>query len=184
MRRLSRVTLLSLALLGVASAANAAVINFTDEEAVLPVSCCGTVAPNSFSGVTVNNVYWCPDPRDTFDGEGIAVDTDPATIVFDSVTTFVTFQYWVIYGFTGTYSALDSLNNVVDTFVVGAPNVDALGTHTFNGAIKTLQFSGTRAFIQVSGVEFESSPVPEPASLTLLGLGLAAAVRTRARRKA
>lgn len=179
MRRLSRITMLAMALLGVASAANAAVINFTDEEAVLPVSCCGLMNSNSYSGVAVNNAYWYADPRDTFDGEGVSVYTDPADIVFDAVTPFVTFQYWVIGGNTGTYQALDSLNNVLATLAVDASADDVLGTQTFNGAIKSLRFSGARGFVQVSAVEFDSSPVPEPASLTLLALGFAAAVRAR-----
>ena len=178
--------LIAASLLAVAGSASATTVNFTDEESP-GVTCCSLMASNAYAafGLTVNNAYWYSDPRDTFDGEGIAVFEAPtATIIFNGGTNGVGFQYWVIGGNRGVYEAFDAANVLLGSLVIDASNGDALGTHSFNGLVDRLTFSGNSGFVQVSAVTFEGGPVPEPSIYALMALGLAGAGFAGRRRKA
>ena len=81
------------AMTGFASTASAVTVNFTDEESP-GVSCCGLMASGAYAayGLTVDNVYWYADSRDTFDGEGVSIYEAPtATITFAAVSPTVGF---------------------------------------------------------------------------------------------
>lgn len=178
--------LIAASLLVVAGSVSATTVNFTDEESP-GVSCCGLMASNAYAayGLTVNNAYWYADGRDTFDGEGISIFTQPgASIVFNGGTNGVGFQYWVIGGNRGVYEAFDASNVSLGQLIVDASNGDALGTHSFNGLVDRLTFSGNPGFVQVSAVTFEGRTVPEPSIYALMALGLAGAGFAARRRKA
>jgi hypothetical protein len=167
--------LIAASMLAVAGSATATTVNFTDEESP-GVTCCGLMASNAYAayGLTVNDAYWYRDGRDTFDQEGIAIRNAPtATIIFNSGTNGVSFQYFVIAGNRGVYEAFDAASNSLGSLVVSASNGNLLGTHAFGGLVDRLTFSGNAGFVQVSGVTFEGQKVPEPSILELLALGLA-----------
>lgn len=177
--------LIAASLLAVAGSASATTVNFTDEESP-GVSCCALMASDAYAafGLTVNDAYWYQDGRDTFDGEGIAVRNAPtATIIFDGGTNGVGFQYWVIGGNRGVYEAFDAGNMSLGQLIVDASNGDVLGTHSFNGLVDRLTFSGNAGFVQVSAVTFEGRTVPEPSIFALMALGLAGAGFAARRRK-
>ena len=162
------------AMTGFASTASAVTVNFTDEESP-GVSCCGLMASGAYAayGLTVDNVYWYADSRDTFDGEGVSIYEAPtATITFAAVSPTVGFEYWVIGGNRGSYEAFDSSWTSLGTLAVDASAGDVLGTHVFGGGVKYLTFTGSSGFAQVSAVTF--APVPEPGTYALMlgGLGI------------
>lgn len=185
---------LAVSLVCAAASASATTIQFSAAEAP-SVSCCGLVDSNAFAhlGVQVDNAYWYRDSRDTFDvagpgsqGEGLALfNSGKATLTLLSPASEISFQYFVITGHTGTYSALSSSSQVIDSFTVGAPSADALGTHTFYGDIKYLTFAGDPGYVTVSGITTTAVPEPESLALTLAGAGVVgAALSRRARRRA
>lgn len=185
---------LAVSLVCAAGSASAATIQFSAAEAP-GVSCCGLVDPDAFAhlGVKVENAYWYRDSRDTFDlagpgaqGEGLALfNSGKATLTLLPAVSQITFQYFVITGHTGTYTALGSSSQVVDSFTIGAPGSDALGTHTFFGDIKYLTFAGDPGYVTVSGITTTSVPEPESLALTLAGVGVVATTLSRrARRRA
>jgi hypothetical protein len=153
-----------------------------------------TAANTFFSanyGITIDNAYLYRDGRDTFDGIGVSVGEVPdvgtpqtGTITFLDSTNFVSVDYWSIID-TTTYSAYDSLSNLVDSFTIGA---NQLGTHLFNapGRISYLTWSSNGGFGQVTGLRYDydgvtdgrnddlpPTSVPEPSPFLLLGLMLA-----------
>ncbi|MBI2733107.1 MAG: PEP-CTERM sorting domain-containing protein [Aquabacterium sp.] len=187
-------TALAVSLACVAGSASAATIQFSAAEAP-GVSCCGLVDPDAFAhlGVKVDNAYWYRDYRDTFDlpspaaeGEGLALfNAGKATLTLLSAVSQISFQYFVITGHSGTYTALGNASQVVDSFTIGAPGADALGTHTFFGDIKYLTFAGDPGYVTVSGITTTSVPEPESLALVLAGAGVvSAALSRRARRRA
>lgn len=185
---------LAVSLVCAVGTSSAATIQFSAAEAP-GVSCCGLVDPDAFAhlGVKVENAYWYRDSRDTFDlagpgaqGEGLALfNSGKATLTLLPAVSQITFQYFVITGHTGTYTALGSSSQVVDSFTIGAPGSDALGTHTFFGDIKYLTFAGDPGYVTVSGITTTSVPEPESLALTLAGVGVVATTLSRrARRRA
>ncbi|MDJ0940167.1 MAG: PEP-CTERM sorting domain-containing protein [Woeseiaceae bacterium] len=173
--------LLATVMLGMAAGANAVTINFDSAE-------CGTCSSGTpvvgdewaAFGITVNQAYWYFDGRDTFDQEGLSVNIDPASIVFDNVSTNATIDYWVINGFTGLYQAYDAMNNLIDSILIDASNGDVLGTYTFVGQVASIVWSGTPGFAQISTLTI--SDVPEPGVLALFLIGGLAGLLGRRRR--
>ena len=169
------VALAMVTIVGMVGTAQATTVFFNQTECP---SCSNTspVVGNEWNafGLSVNQAYWYTDGRDTFDTMGLSVNVDPATITLNTVSNGITFDYLVINGHQGSYSVFDSSNSLLGGVIINASSGDALGTASFIGPIKSLVFSGSPGFIDVSTLTFQGgSQVPEPASLMLLGAGLA-----------
>lgn len=140
-------------------------------------------------GIAIEDAYLYNDNRDTFDSIGLSQNAaNGARVIFNSPLSALSFDYWVIVGFTGRYSIWDSGGQFIDSISVDASNGDVLGTHTFNASdIKRLEWAGGPGFIQVSTLRFDGTEIPEPSSaLLMLGGGalLVAVGRRRTRRNA
>jgi len=164
--------LLAVVLLVGPLAANATTVQFDSAEC--PTCTSGSaVTGNEWNayGLTVSQAYWYIDGRDTFDGMGLSININPATISLAAPSNGISFDYWVIGGFVGRYEAFDAGNNSLGFLDVDASNgADVLGTHSFGGLVSSLVLSGSPGYVQVSTLTFAS--VPEPGTLALLGLGL------------
>lgn len=151
-------------------------------------------------GITISNAYLYKDSRDTFDGIGVSVGTVPeigsdqtGRISFLDTTDFVTLDFWTIKA--TTYSALDTGDNVIDTFSVGG---GITGTHLFStsGRIGAVTWSSEGGFGQITGLKYDydgttdghntdidgGSRVPDAANTGLLlafAIGVMSAVRRR-----
>ena len=169
----SRAFFLFTLVLSVASSiASAATVSFNSTEC----PSCTNVVPvvgNEWSsyGLSVSQAYWYIDNRDTFDTMGLSVNIDPATISFATASTNATIDWFVIGGFSGTYTAYDSDNNYLDQLFVDVSDADQLGTYTFVGQVSSLVWSGTPGFAQISTLTFTAA-VPEPEIYAMLGVGL------------
>jgi len=141
-------------------------------------------------GITIDNAYLYKDGRDTFDGIGVSVGEVPeigtpqtGTITFLDTTDFVSVDYWSIQA--TTYSAYDAMNNLIDTFSVGA---NQLGTYLFTtlDRISYITWASNGGFGQITGLRYDydgttdghnddlpPTRVPEPNAFLLLGLMLA-----------
>ncbi len=150
-------------------------------------------------GITIDNAYLYKDGRDTFDGIGVSVGEVPeigspqtGTVTFLDTTNFVSVDYWSIQ--TTTYSAYDALNNLIDTFTVGA---NQLGTYLFStpGRISYLTWASNGGFGQITGLRYDydgvtdgenddlpPTNVPEPSPFALLALMLAGLAFMRSRK--
>lgn len=159
---------------GVTSAASAAVtINFNQTECPACVNL-SPVAGNEWNafGLTVDNAYWYIDSRDAFDTMGLSIDQSPAVISLATASNGLTFDYWVISGYTGTYEAFDSTHTLLGSFFVDASSGNALGTHSFNGSVASLEWAGSPGFVQVSTLTISPVPESETYAMLLAGLGL------------
>ena len=162
---------------GLTSVANAAVtIHFDSTECP---SCTSMIPVGggewSTLGLTVSNASWYSDSRDTFDTMGLTVTsaTSPAVISLAAVSTDVTFDYWVIGGFIGTYEAFDSTHSSLGSLLVDATGrSDLLGAFTFTGSVASLEWRGASS--QISTLTVSAVPIPEPETYAMLlaGLGL------------
>jgi len=138
-------------------------------------------------GIAIEDAYLYNDGRDTFDAIGLSQnEANGARVIFDSALDSLSFDYWVIGGYTGRYSIWDSNGSFIDAISVAAPNNDVLGTHTFTAPdVKRLEWVGAVGYIQVSTLRFDEGggAVPEPGS-ALLMLGGGAVLLAVRRRKA
>lgn len=152
-------------------------------------------------GITVSNAYLYVDSRDTFDGIGVSAGTtanigqpnQTGRISFLDTTDFVSVDFWSI--LPTVYSALDTSDNVIDTFTVGS---DQLGTHVFSSAtrIGAIIWTSSGGYGQITGLKYDydgttdgrntdldnGTAVPDSAGTSVLlvcGLGLLAAIRRR-----
>ena len=176
--------LLVMVALGITATANAVVINFNSTECPSCVSG-SPVVGNEWSsyGITVNQAYWYDDGRDTFDAQGLSINIDPASIDLASPSS-ATIDYWVIDGFSATYSAYDTANSLLDSFAINASSGDVLGTYAFSGPVARIVWSGPSGFAQISTLS-TSTTVPEPGTVALMGAGLLGlALRRRRQQKA
>lgn len=174
---------------GFTSVANAAVtINFDSTEC----PACADATPVDGSdwsafGLTVSNASWYSDIRDTFDTMGLTITSaaSPAVISLATVSTDVTFDYWVIGGFSGTYEAFDSTHSSLGSLLVDATGrSDLLGTFTFTGSVASLEWKGASS--QISTMTVSAVPIPEPETYAMLlaGLGLLGFVARRSKQNA
>lgn len=157
-------------------------ITFTE----VPIPCCVPVT-NEFAafGITMQDLYYYEDARDTFDGKGVALNsnTNPGKIFFTAPTDSLSIDYWVINGYRGTYSVYNTSDVLLSTLAIDASLGDQLGTHVFAGPnIARLELGGSLGYTQVSTLRFDDSgQVPEPSTwaLMLSGIGVLAVRRFR-----
>lgn len=174
------------ALGAVSGMASAATVRFDSTEC--PTCSSPTPPPLgawSAYGLSVSDAYWYIDSRDTFDTMGLSIDHSPATISFTTASTGVSIDWWVIGGFTGTYNAYDSGGGLLGSlFVDASATGDQLGSYGFSGSVKSIQWSGSPGFAQISTVNFTAAPVPEPETyaMMLAGLALLAGLSRRGRK--
>ncbi len=151
-------------------------------------------------GITVSNAYLYVDPRDTFDGIGIAngfleennSPDEAGRIDFLDTTDFVDLSYAAIFS-GGTYEAYDADGMLLDSFSTG-PGTSVGETTLDGGIISYILFTGTGGEVGVSALTYNFdgvtdgvnndlpgtvidvpvSPVPLPASGLMLFAALAA----------
>lgn len=154
-------------------------------------------------GITVSNSYLYVDPRDMFDGIGIAngdvadnsVPGISGRIDFLDTTDFVDLTYVSIRS-GGTYEAYSVDGTLLDSLSNGPGTVD--GTKTFDGGIISyITFTGIGGEVGISGLTYSYdgttdgtntsitdpiAPIPLPAALPLLLAGLGALGVARGRK--
>lgn len=166
-------SLLALSFAGFTTAASAVTINFDNIEC--PTCSNGSnVVGNEWSsfGISVSNAYWYTDSRDTFDNMGLSVSPTPGIITLSSVSNGATIDYWVIGGNRGVYEAFDSAHVSLGSLAVDASSGDVLGTHSFLGAVASIEWTGATGFSQISTLTISPVPEPETYAMLLAGLGL------------
>ncbi|MGZ2258043.1 PEP-CTERM sorting domain-containing protein [Roseobacter sp. A03A-229] len=154
-------------------------------------------------GISVSNAYLYVDPRDSFDGIGIANGLREANgsagevgrIDFLDTTDFVDLSYSsVISG--GVYEAFASDGTLLDSLATGSGTNN--GTVRFDGGIISyINFTGVGGYVGISGLTYNYdgvtdgvnddigvSPVPVPASGLLMAGVIAAGAAFRRRRAA
>lgn len=146
-----------------------------------------TVVANSWFlshyGITFSNAYLYADSRDTFDGLGVANDTDllpgqPATIFFADGTNYVSVD-WVTLTSHVVISAFDINGILLDTF---EQTGGSAGSITLYGAdIRSLQWHNGGGQVGLSTLSYDfdgvtdgtNNDVPDSgATVALLGLAL------------
>ncbi|MBM3725463.1 MAG: hypothetical protein FJW40_08575 [Acidobacteria bacterium] len=118
--------LLALTFAGISMATAATTVTFQE----VPMSCCPPVTTEwAAYGITMSDVYWYSDGRDTFDQVGISIDRAPGQVSFTSVASSLRMDYLVLGGHTGTYRVYDAGNNLLDQLIVAATGGHLLGSY-------------------------------------------------------
>lgn len=165
-------SLLALSFAGFTTAASAVTINFDNTECPTCVNG-SNVGGNEWSsfGISVSNAYWYTDSRDTFDNMGLAVSPTPGIITLSSVSNGATIDYVVISG-RSIYEAFDSAHVSLGSLAVDASSGDVLGTHSFLGAVASIEWTGDTGTAGISTLTISAVPEPETYAMLLAGLGL------------
>ncbi len=179
-----RIRLLALALTAASAALPAsAATTITFTELGLPNL---TPVTNQYAafGITAANFYQYSDPRDTFDGQGIALDGSSGTITFTGIVSAVSFDLLVVPDSPLSVSLLDSGSNLLETFDFPPSGPEATGSHAFTATgVKFFVVEGVDGRVGISTLRFTGGVIPEPASWALLiaGFGLVGTALRRQR---
>jgi len=151
--------LIAASLLAVAGSASATTVNFTDEESP-GVTNRGPVARtptrrSASRSTTPTGIRRTGHLRRRRHLHHERADRDHH---LNGGTNGVGFQYWSLRQ-PRVYEAFDAANVLLDRWS-STPRTRCVGTHSFNGLVDRLTFSGSTGFVQVSAVTFEGDRCP------------------------
>ena len=181
-----------------ATGAEAIIITFTENLAVIPappwqdpVQPGPGLPTNEFAaqGILVTDVYQYVDTRDPWDDVGLATVYDQffvgqvGVIDFIVPTNSLMVDWWINSSATIYVEAYDTSAILVDSFSYTAPGSLLSGTDTLTGSmISQMRFFDSGGYPGISTLEFE--PIPEPMTMLMLGgLGAGLAGAKKLRRK-
>lgn len=140
-------------------------------------------------GVGINNAYWYTDVRDPFDQMGLSLYQSGANQVgrinfLNGPVSNLTVQWLILAGQAGeSIDLYDSNNNWLAGFIGTSSNGTLWQTSNGNSYYGTVNFPLSNisyltwhdngGYVNISGISFETTAVPEPSTFVLLGAGLA-----------
>ena len=137
-------------------------------------------------GFTGSNLYYYVDSRDTFDGKGVAGQTNPSDFNFATPISGLSVDYLALASFSSATLSVYAGTTLLDSFSYVAGNSNVNATRAFSGSgITKLSFTSTNpGYFAISTLRFTpSAAVPEPATWAMMLIGFGAAGYALRRRR-